>query len=203
MRSVTPAIKRIAHARAADLLVDNPYAERAARDARVDLGELELMIRPYAERAEWTGLLVEAEQHLDDVDGGDEPLHWVSGAEWFPNTVQSPAWKLAGYGAVAGFHGRQRYGILVRNRQKKTNVLAHAIVVDPATTSIHEAFERANGTWTCRTYSPTTEGLVAKTAVTGPDSILDDCHRSSYEDLDDATHPVVELLEAAGEMQRA
>ena len=71
-----------------DILDDNPFAARAAQDAGVELGELELMIRPYAERADWAGLGVEAERLLDDSDIGDSPFPWVTGSDWFANTTR-------------------------------------------------------------------------------------------------------------------
>ena len=44
-------LERLAHESARDVLAVQHYASRAAQDAGVDLGDLELMIRPYAERA--------------------------------------------------------------------------------------------------------------------------------------------------------
>jgi len=198
-------LERVAHERAADLLGDNRYASRAANDAGVDLGELELVIGPYAQRAELAGFLVKAEEYLDDADGDDEPFPWISGSDWVPSTTQSSVWKLIGYGAVAGFQNRQRYGVLVRNRQPNAKLSAHAVVVDPRSATIHEAFKRAaDGTWVARIYSSASEGRVRQTAQTGPDSILDDCHRSPYADVDlDADSPLIELLLAAGEIARA
>jgi hypothetical protein len=55
------------------------------------------------ERSDVSGFLVEA--------AGD-------GSEWVTAMNQSSAWKVVGYGAVAGFRQRQRYGILVGNRSQ-------------------------------------------------------------------------------------
>ncbi len=57
-----------AYKRTVDLLADNLYAERAAPRAAVELGDLEVVIRPYAERADWAGFIVFAETELEKVD---------------------------------------------------------------------------------------------------------------------------------------
>jgi hypothetical protein len=196
-------LERLAHERAADILDDNPFAARAAQDAGVELGDLELMIRPYAERADWAGLGVEAERLLDDPDIGDSPFPWVTGSDWFATTVVSPAWKIIGYGAIAGWQHRSCYGILVRNRQPKTPFDAHAVVVDPSTGSIHEAFRRVTRRqWVVRTYTHVSEGNARKTALMGPDSILEDCTRSGYAEIGSTTaKPMVDFLSAHGEIQ--
>lgn len=195
-------LERVAHERASDLLRENPFAARAATDAGVDGAELDPMIRAYAERSEWAGFIVEGEQYLDDVDGGDIPLPWVSGADWLSSTTLSSAWKLVGYGAVPGYRHRQRYGVVVRNLQPRPKFTTHAVLTDPARLTIYEAFKRpTDGVWVSRTYSPVTEGRARKTADTGPDSLLDDCRRAPYADVDlDGNHPLVELLLAAGEL---
>ena len=55
-----------------------------------------------------------------------------------------------------------------------------------------------------RSYVAASEGRVRKTAETGPDSIIDDCHRTPYADVDlDSDHPLIELLLAAGQIVRA
>ena len=102
-----------------------------------------------------------------------------------------------------GWRRRSRYGILVRNRQLKTPFDAHAVVVDPFTGSIHEAFRRVTGRqWVVRTYTQVSEGNARKTALMGPDSILEDCTRSMYADVGSATaQPMVEFLSARAELQ--
>lgn len=197
------ALERLAHERAADILESNPFAARAAQDAGVELGELELMIRPYAERADWAGLGVEAEHWLDDPEIGESPFPWGSGSDWFPTTAVSPAWKIVGYGAIVGWQHRSCYGVLVRNRQPKTTFDAHAVVVNPSTGSIHEAFRRVTDTqWVARTYTHVSEGNARKTASMGPDSILDDCTRSAYAEMGSAAaQPMVEFLSAHNEIQ--
>ena len=195
-------LERLAHTYATELLGDNPFAARAAEDAGVELGELDLLLRPYADRADWSGLGVEAERLLDDVDVGDLPFPWVAGADWFASTVVSPAWKLVGYGSVAGWQTRSQYGAVIRNYQPNSPVDAHAVVVDPSSAVIYEAFRRsADKQWQLRTYRHVSEGYARKSGEMGPDSILDHVGRSPYRDLDvTSTAPVVELLRATEEL---
>ncbi|MDX6452891.1 MAG: hypothetical protein QOH16_2940 [Gaiellaceae bacterium] len=199
-------LERIAHQRGADLVADNSYAERAAQDAAIELGDLDLLIRPYAERADWTGFIVYAENELDDVDCGETPFPWVSGTGWFTSTTVSPAWPVVGYGAVAGFQQQTSYGVHARNTKVRTPTAAHAVVVDPIHGRIHEAFKRSSdGQWLMRTYAPTSQGRVEKTGNMGPDSILEDATRSQYMELDRAPNAsdVISLLAAVGEITAA
>jgi hypothetical protein len=197
-------LERIAYRCGADLLAANPHAERAARDAAVEPGDLELLIRPYAERADWGGFIVFAEAELGDVDCGDEPYPWVAGAGRFNTTTLSPAWRVVGYGAIAGFAHRQRYGVHIRNKNADAPHAAHALVVDPAQKQLHEAFRRkTDGRWLMRTYSPVSEHKVAKTAEMGPDWLLDgDTDRSGWLELEraDDAPALLELLRAVGEV---
>lgn len=199
-------LERLAHEHAADVLAENPYAERAAHDAAVELGDLELLIRPYAERADWGGFVVFAESELDFVDCGDQPCPWVSGAGWFASTTMSPVWPVVGYGAVAGFQQRQQYGVYVRNTKSDSHIAAHAVVVDPAGVRIYEAFKRrADRQWLVRNYSPVSQGKVERTATMGPDSLLDDTNRSSYTELERTVdgNAVLGLLQGVGEVGQA
>jgi hypothetical protein len=133
---------------------------------------------------------------------GDDPFPWVSGSDWFTSTTLSPAWKLVGYGAIVGWQSRVCYGVIVVNQQPKTNIAAHAVVVDPTASTIHEAFRRAgDGRWLSRKYTGMTEGSARKTGAMGPDSILDDCNRGLYEEIRGSTiSPLVELLVARREL---
>ena len=194
-------LERIAHQSAADLLSDNPLAERAAQDAAVELGDLELLLRPYAERADWGGYVVFAEGELDYVDCGANPFPWVSGAGWFSTRPTSPVWSIVGYGAVAGFQERTPYGVFARNTKGQPAPAAHAVVVDPARECIHEGYKRASdGQWMMCTYSPVTQGRVEKTGSMGPDSLQPDVDRSPYLELERAPHApqLIALLEAVG-----
>ncbi|MHB8641416.1 MAG: hypothetical protein ACYDA3_00795 [Gaiellaceae bacterium] len=196
-------LERIAHQRAADLLADNSYAERAAQDAAIELGELDLLIRPYSERADWAGFIVFAENDLDDVDHGEMPFPWVSGTGWFTSTTDSPVWPVVGYGSVAGFQQEMSYGAHARNTKLQTSVAAHAVVVDPVHCRIHEAFKRSSdGQWLMRTYAPVSQGRVEKTGSMGPDSILDSAHRSQYFAIErgPAASQLLALLAAAGQI---
>lgn len=157
-------LERLAHARAEDVLAENPYAERAAQDASVELGDLDLLIRPYAERADWGGFVVFAESEYDRIDCGDDPYPWVSGSGWFASTTMSPAWRVVAYGAVAGFQQRQHYGTYVRNAKSDSTLAAHAVVVDPVAACIYEAFKRrGDGQWLVRRYWPVSQGKLGLT----------------------------------------
>jgi hypothetical protein len=196
-------LERVAHQRAADLLADNSYAERAAQDAAVELGDLDLLIRPYAERADWTGFIVYAENELEDVDCGDAPFPWVTGTGWFTSRSVSPTWSVTAYGAVAGFQHQMLYGVHARNTKLQTPVAAHAVVVDSAHGRLYEAFKRSSdGQWLMCTYAPVTQGRIEKAGSMGPDWLLDDANRSQYLELErapNASH-VLALLAAVGEI---
>lgn len=199
-------LERITHERAADLLADNPYAERAAQDAAVELGDLDLLIRPYAERADWSGFVVYAETQLEDVDCGETPFPWASGTGWFTTRPLAPTWPVIAYGAVAGFQQQMRYGVYAQNTKLQTPTAAHAVVVDPAHGRLFEAFKRSgDGQWLMCTYAPVTQGRVEKAGSMGPDWLLDDANRSQYLEIERAPYAehVLALLAAVGEISAA
>ena len=190
-------LEAIAHTRGHDILVANQYVQRAADDVGTDPNESMMILKPYADRSGWDGYYVEAEQHLDVVDFGDEPFPWVTGEDWFDDIASSAAWKLVGCGAIAGYARGERYGVVVRSQVKRAPYSEHVLVVDPRMRIIHEGARRkADGQVVVRTYKGATEELVRKAGQMGPNAIDDDCTRSPFrkvEPMDDAD-PITELL---------
>jgi hypothetical protein len=190
-------LEALAHRRGGDILVAHQFAQRAADDARVDLGQMTLLIDPYAERAEWGGFIVEAERLLDDVDCGEDPFPWVAGSDWINQTANSPAWTLAGYAAIAGYRDQQRYGILIRTRHPKTSFTVHALVVDPRSRTTFEAVHWTHGVWNLREYRHSAERHLVRAGRIGSESIVDDVDRGPYQELRDSRHPVAQLIAVA------
>jgi hypothetical protein len=97
----------------------------------------------------------------------------VRGEDWFDRLESSPAWRLIGYGAIAGFSTRQPYAALVRNRHPRSKYLAHALICDPARGRVYELFRRTSDqAWLERTYAPVNEGLVDDAGKFGPEALV-------------------------------
>jgi hypothetical protein len=166
-------LEAIAYRRGGDILVANEYASRAATDAGVDDVEMAAMIHPYAERAEWTGFWAEAERLLEEIEFGLDPFPWVTGSDIFSSVWESPAWMLAAYGAVAGFHQRQTYGLLVRNYAAGSSVNLHALVVEPGRLTVQEARRSPAGAWVRHHYRPIGDGELRAAGRMGAQALLD------------------------------
>lgn len=162
-------------------------------------------LRPYAERSAWDGYLVQADEILDNADIRTEPFIWVEGQEWIESLENSPAWKLIGYGALAGFRDRQPYAVLVRNSLPRSNHLAHLLVCDPATHRLHELFLRAaDRRWLVRTYRPVNEGDVDDAGKFGVEGLLQaGADRTSFREATDYEGVLGHLLEAIADKRGA
>ena len=181
------------------ILASDDYAAAAAADAGESLADVSERLRPYADRAAWDGYLVQADEILDNADIRTEPFIWVEGQEWIESLENSPAWKLIGYGAVAGFRDRQPYAVLVRNSLPRSNHLAHLLICDPATHRLHELFLRAaDRRWLSRQYRPVNEGDVDDAGKFGAEGLLQaGADRTSFEEVTGFDGVVGQLLVAA------
>jgi hypothetical protein len=183
--------------RAALILAANEFAAAAAADAGETLAEVSDRLRPYAERSAWDGYLVQADEILENADIRTEPFIWIEGEDWIEALENSPAWRLIGYGAIAGFRDRQPYGVLVRNSLPRSNHLAHLLVCDPAAHRLYELFLRAaDRRWLTRTYRRINEGDVDDARKFGAEGLLQaGADRTSFEELTSLEGVVGQLLE--------
>jgi hypothetical protein len=130
-------------------------AEALGTDPSVILGR----VGAYADRAEWAGALVQADQLLDHATGAEGPVRWVGGSDWFDRLDESPAWRLAGYAAIAGFASGEPFGVVVRNERRGDAQLSHVVVVEPANHLAHELWQRrVDDAWLLRTYRQVQRG---------------------------------------------
>ena len=135
-------------------------------------------LKPYADRADWSGLFVEADRYLEWTEFGDEPFPWVTGQDWFDDTARSAAWRIAGYGAVAGYASASPYGAAIQNDNDRAPETEHLVLVEPSRNVVWEGIRRrTDGSWLLRTYSLVTEGLVAAAGRLGPEALAD-CPRT-------------------------
>ena len=190
-------IETLAHRNGALILASNDYAAAAAADAGESLADVSERLRPYAERSAWDGYLVEADDLLDNADIRTEPFIWVEGEEWVDALESSPAWRIIGYGAVAGFRDRQPYAVLVRNTLPRSNYLAHLLVCDPTRRRLHELFLRAaDRRWLARTYTSIDEGEVDDAGKFGAEGLLQaGADRTTFEEVNDFDGIAGRLLE--------
>ncbi len=110
----------------------------------------------------------------------------------------SPAWRLIGYGAVAGFRDRQPYGVLVHNSLPRSNHLAHFLICEPAAHRLHELFLRAaDRRWLSRTYKPVNEGDVDDAGKFGVEGLLQaGADRTSFKQVTTFEGIIGDLLQA-------
>jgi hypothetical protein len=166
-------LENLAYRTAVEILDADEFAADAAREAGESLLEISDRLRPYAERSRWDGYLVEADEILDNADVRTEPFVWVQGEDWFDELESSPAWRLIGYGAVAGFAQRQPYGVLVRNLHPRSKYLAHLVICDSRKGRLYELFRRsADRQWLVRSYSPVDAGIVDDARTYGSEGLL-------------------------------
>ena len=198
-------LETLAYRSGALILESDDYAAAAAADAGESLADVSERLRPYAERSAWDGYLVQADEVLDNADIRTEPYIWVEGQEWIESLENSPAWKLIGYGAVAGFRDRQPYAVLVRNSLPRSNHLAHLLVCDPATHRVHDLFLRAaDQRWLARTYRAVDEGNVDDAGKFGAEGLLQaGADRTSFEEVTGYDGLVGRLLETIGRERAA
>jgi hypothetical protein len=189
-------LETLAHRNGALILAPNRHAGAAAAGAGVSLTDISERLRPYADRSAWDGYLVEADGILDNADIRTEPFIWVEGEEWIEALESSPAWRLIGYGAVAGFRDRRPYAVLVRNSRPRSKYLAHLLICDPKALRVYELFHRATDRhWLGRTYSPVGEGTVDDAGTFGAEGLIQaGASRSAFEVISGSEGIVGDLL---------
>jgi len=191
-------LETLAYRNGALILAANDHAAAAARDSGESLADVNERVRPYAERSAWDGYLVQADEILDNADIRTEPFIWVEGDDWIEALENSPAWRLIGYGAVAGFRDRQPYGVLVRNSLPRSNHLAHFLICEPAAHRLHSLFLRAaDRRWLSRTYKPVNEGDVDDAGKFGVEGLLQaGADRTSFKQVTTFEGIIGDLLQA-------
>ena len=172
------------------------FATEAAEDAGADISAVNARLQPYADRADPLGFINLASDELDEADYDIEPFSWVVGNGWFDGLETSPAWRLAGYGAIAGFLTRTPYGTVVENGNRHCKDAAHLLLVEPEAHTVYEGMRRrSDGVWLVRTYKPVSRGDADRMLKINSEA-LRDAARSSFEDLDpDIGSPVLRLLD--------
>jgi hypothetical protein len=178
-------LETIAYRSSATILASDAYAAAAAADAGESLAEISELLRPYAERSAWDGYLTQADEILDNADIRTDPFICVEGDDWVEALESSPAWRLIGYGAIAGFRDRQPYAVLIRNSLARSNYLAHLLICEPKSHRVHELFQRAaDRRWLARTYSPVEEGDVDDAGKFGAEGLLQaGASRSAFKEI--------------------
>jgi hypothetical protein len=144
------------------LLAANAHAQTAARDAEIELADVDARLQPYADRSVWDGFYVEAEKRFDLLDFGDQPFPWVLGEDWFDETPLSTTWEIAGYAAVVAFATNTSFAVLARNADRRSPYLTHVLICEPHARKLHEALQRRiDGHWLTRTYTTVREGTIS------------------------------------------
>jgi hypothetical protein len=145
----------------------------------------------YADRSNWSAIEKEAAAQLDP--GWLERYHWpmIVGSACFPNRLASPAWELLAFAAPAGFASKAPFGVIVNNADDAP-VATHAIVCDPRSHLIVEAWERAGDhVWHERRYSSVSRGAVER--LRGPFALGDAGAVITHSDLDALNEPLNSL----------
>lgn len=198
-------LERLAYRSGTLILAASTHAAAAALHAGESLVEVSERLRPYADRAEWEGFLVQADAVLDNADINTDPLIWAEGDEWIEALESSPAWRLIGYGAVAGFRDDQSYAVLVRNSLPRSTHLAHLLICEPAAHRLTELFLRATDhQWLARTYKPVSEGDIDAAGRFGVEGLLQaGVDRTSFAEVATLDGVVGSLLETIAARPKA
>ena len=135
-------LEALAYKIAPMILTSSAFLSDAAEDAGIDAAQATARLRPYAERADWSGFFIQAETELESLEFDEKPFPWARGEDWFDELIASPAWRLVGYGAIAAFPASTIYGVIVENANRHSAHAAHLLLVDPAAHTLYEGMQR-------------------------------------------------------------
>jgi hypothetical protein len=83
------------------------------------------------------------------------PFPITTGGEWLDKTDLSPAWRIAGYGAIVGYAEQLPYGVLVLNDQRDSAFDAPESALEQARAAAGERmFRSAAAPASCSTSRP-------------------------------------------------
>lgn len=133
-----------------------PTAAVVGMDVATTISRLE----DYAERSQWDGVLVRAQELLDGARLERDPWPALVGSVRGLDRPRSPAWSLLGFAAPVGFATPDPFGVLVEN-EGPGDVEVHVVICVPAAKQIVEAWRRRrDGIWVERRYRAPTAGTV-------------------------------------------
>ena len=148
-------------------------------------------LQDYAERSNWSAIEKEAAARLDLGWLERHPWPMIVGSASFPNRLKSPAWELLAFAAPAGFDSKALFGVIVHNADDAP-VATHAIVCDPRSHLIVEAWERSSDhVWHERRYGFVSRGTVER--LRGPFALANAEEVVTHADLDTLKEPLNSL----------
>jgi hypothetical protein len=154
-------LEALAYRWAAELVavpVDLPAP--AAATVGMDVAAAISRLEDYAERSQWAGVLIRAEELLDGARLESDPWPALVGSVRELDRPRSPAWSLLGFAAPVGFATPDPFGVLVEN-EGLGEVEVHVVICVPAAKQIVEAWRRRrDGIWVERRYGAPTAGAV-------------------------------------------
>ncbi len=184
-------LEALAYEHGAGRLGADAFIADAAEDADVDVRAVDKRLQPYADRADVLGFIDLASDALEGASYDIEPFSWVVGEDWFDCLETSPAWRLAGYGAIAGFMTRTPYGVVVENSNRHCKESAHLVFVEPDSQTLYEGMRRRiDGVWLVRNYRPVSQGVADRMFKINSEA-LREAMRSPFVQLDVNAHPQV------------
>lgn len=133
-----------------------PTAAAVGIDVETSISRLE----EYAERSQWDGVLIRAQEVLDGARLEPDPWPALVGSVGGLDRPWSPAWSLLGFAAPVGFATPDPFGVVVEN-EGRGDVEVHVVICVPAAKEIVEAWRRErDGIWVERRYRAPTAGTV-------------------------------------------
>jgi hypothetical protein len=172
-----------------ELPADLPGPAPEALD--LDIAGVISWLEDYAERSNWSAIEKEAAAQLGPGWLERHPWPMIVGSASFPNRLKSPAWELLAFAAPAGFDSKAPFGVIVHNADDAP-VATHAIVCDPRSHLIVEAWERSSDhVWHERRYGFVSRGTVER--LRGPFALADAEEVVTHADLDTLREPLNSL----------
>ena len=179
------SLEALTYRAARRILANTEFVAEAAEDAQVDPAGASAWLERYAERSDWLGYFEEAEDLLDACRYDDSPCVWVAGDARFTDIDASPAWMLAGYGAIAGFASGESYAVVVRNTNPACHHTTHVLAVNPRGLVVIEAAKRrTDGRWLTRRYAPVRAHQLDIAGRIGPTGLIHNCTRTPFMETD-------------------
>jgi hypothetical protein len=179
----------LAYAWAAELIGvhgDLPSPDEQALGLGV--GDAALWLDDYAQRSQWQAIERHAGARLDPVWLQLQPWPTIIGQAAFVGRLQSPRWDLMAFAAPAGYASGRPFAIIARN-DGIGPLVTHALVCDPKSGVLVEAFERASdGVWVVRRYRAASREVLER--VHSPIALEPLGPGSDLIDLGDAEEPL-------------